>query len=320
MDAPLAFEPGTNYYYSSWGYYTLGYIVEKVTGKSYAQVMKEEIFDKIGMNSSGSYAHTQVVQNRASGYDYSLGTYKSADFRDQSNTMGTGDLYSTVEDLFKYHTAISKNTLLNKKLTDEMFKPGIAPAKYGFGWFNKNFNYQGDSIAANFHLGMTEGFISFIVRTPYNDRLIVFLCNSSPTDFFGIAGSLMRALDDKPVNVKQPAHKAMEKLIGTSGVAKAVEAFQTMNKDTAHYYVDWISLDFLGNELYNLKRYEEAKVIFENNVAHFPNKDLALLSMAKTYQMLGRKQDAIVWYKKLMLLFPNNQEGKNRLKELEITN
>jgi CubicO group peptidase (beta-lactamase class C family) len=320
MDAPLAFEPGKNYYYSSWGYFTLGYIMERVTGKSYSQLMKEDIFDKIGMDSSGSYEHTQVVKHRATGYDYSLGEYKSADFRDQSNTMGTGDLYSTVEDLFKFHTAIEKNTLLNKKLTDEMLKSGIAPANYGFGWFNKNFKYQKDSIPANFHLGMTEGFISFIVRAPSKDRLIVFLCNSSPTDFFGIAGSLMRALDNKPVIVKQPVHKAMERLIATKGVVKAVEAFQTLKKDTAHYYVDWISMDFLGNELFNLKRYEEARIFFENNAAEFPDKDLPLLSLAKTYQALGRKQDAIIWYKKMIALGTVNQEAKNRLKELEATN
>ncbi|MEO6542085.1 MAG: serine hydrolase domain-containing protein, partial [Ferruginibacter sp.] len=90
MDSALVFEPGTGYYYSSWGYFTLGYIMEKVTGRSYSQLMKEDIFDKLGMTGSGSYYHTQVVPKRASGYDYSLGGYTSADFRDQSNTMGTG--------------------------------------------------------------------------------------------------------------------------------------------------------------------------------------------------------------------------------------
>src|SRR5205085_12185307 len=129
--------------------FTLGYIMEKVTGKTYAQLMKEDIFDKIGMNGSGSYYHTQVVPKRATGYDYSLGGYTSADFRDQSNTMGTGDLYSTVEDLFKFHTALSDNTLLNKQLTAEMFTPGMRPAQYGFGWFNKYFKYtEKDSVAS----------------------------------------------------------------------------------------------------------------------------------------------------------------------------
>lgn len=319
MDSALVFEPGSSYYYSSWGYFTLGYIMEKVTGKSYSQLMKEDIFDKLGMTGSGSYYHTQVVPKRASGYDYSLGGYTSADFRDQSNTMGTGDLYSTVEDLFKLHIAISNNSLLNKKLTDEMFTPGIRPWRYGFGWFNQNFRYDPptDSVFANYHLGMTEGFLSFMLRIPSTNSLVVFLCNSSPTHFFGIASNLMKVLYDKPVVLKQPVHKALETLLAVKNGEKAVEAYKIMKADTAHYYIDWLAMDQLGNQLYTLKRYEDARIIFENNASEFPQRDLALFSLAKTYEVLGRKTDAMLWYKKVLDLTPGYEEAKNRLKELE---
>lgn len=318
MDSALAFEPGTRYYYSSWGYFTLGYIMEKVTGKSYAQLMREDIFDKIGMTNSGSYFHTQIVNKRATGYDYVLGGYSSSDFRDQSNTMGTGDLYSTVEDLFKLHIALSNNTLLNKELTAEMFTPGMRPAQYGYGWFNKQFKYTlTDSVSSNFHLGMTEGFLSFLVRIPSTNSMVVILCNSSPTDFFGITGNLVKVLYNKPVVIKQPVHKAMEKIIASAGVVKAVEEYKLMKKDTAHFYIDWISMDFLGNQLFTLKRYEDARILFESNAAEFAEKDLVLISLAKTYEKLGRKNEAIIWYKKTLAINPGYEEAKNRLKELE---
>ena len=318
MDSALAFEPGTRYYYSSWGYYTLGYIMEKVTGKSYAQLMKEDIFDKAGMTNSGSYFHTQIVNKRSTGYDYVLGGYLSSDFRDQSNTMGTGDLYSTVEDLFKLHTAITNNTLLNKELTAEMFTPGMRPAQYGYGWFNKQFKYTlTDSVSSNFHLGMTEGFLSFFLRIPSTNSMVVILCNSSPTDFFGITGNLVKVLYNKPVIIKQPVHKAMEKIIASAGVSKAVEEYKRMKKDSANFYIDWISMDFLGNQLFTLKRYEDARILFENNAVEFPSKDLVLISLAKTYEKLGRKKDAIIWYKKTLAINPGYEEAKNRLKELE---
>ncbi|HEV7781070.1 MAG TPA: serine hydrolase [Chitinophagaceae bacterium] len=317
MDSALLFEPGKNFFYSSWGYFTLGYIMEKVTGKSYSQLMKEDIFDKIGMSSSGSYSHTQIVPKRATGYDYDFGGYTSSDFRDQSNTMGTGDLYSTVEDLFKLHTAITNNTLLNRSLTEEMLKPGMPPAQYGFGWFNKQFKFGTDSVASNFHLGMTDGFLSFMVRIPSTNSMIVILCNSSPTDFFGICGSLAKVLYNKPVVVKEPVHKSMEKLISSKGITKALEEYQRMKKDTAHYYTDWISMNFLGDKLFDLKRYDEAELIYESNAADFPTKDLALFSMGKINQALGKKDEAIKWYKKALELFPQYQEARNRLKELE---
>jgi CubicO group peptidase (beta-lactamase class C family) len=205
MDSALAFTPGSKYNYSSWGYFTLGHILEKVTGKSYAQLMKEDIYEKLGMNNSGSYYHTQVVSKRATGYDYSPGGYTSSDFRDQSNTMGTGDIYATVEDLFKFHLGITNYSLINKELTDAMLTPGIKPADYGFGWFNKSFKYTStDSVRVNFHLGMTEGFISFLLRIPSTNSLVVILCNSSPTDFFGITRNLVSTLYNKPVKVKKP--------------------------------------------------------------------------------------------------------------------
>ncbi len=318
MDSTLVFEPGSSYYYSSWGYFTLGLIMEKVSGKTYAQLMKEDIFDPLGMNGSGSYHHTQIVNKRATGYDYSLGGFTSADFRDQSNTMGTGDLYSTTGDLFKLHMAISENKLISKKLTDEMFTPGIRPWQYGFGWFNQQFKYTPkDSVFANYHLGMTEGFLSFLIRIPSSNSLIVFLCNSSPTHFFGIATNLMKVLYDKPVVLKQPVHKVMEQLVVSKGVGKAVEEYKIMKKDTAHYYIDWYAMDQVGSQLFNLKRYEEARVIFEHNASEFPERDWVMLSLANTYAILGRKDDAIKYYQKTVLLNPKNEEAKNRLKELE---
>lgn len=319
MDSALAFEPGTGYAYSSWGYFTLGYIMEKVTGKSYSQLIKEDIFDKLQMNNSGSYYHTQIVPGRASGYDYSFGGFTSADFRDQSNTMGTGDIYSTAEDLFKFHLAITNNTLISKNLTDEMLTPGMRPAQYGYGWFNKNFKYTlTDSVASNFHLGMTEGFISFMLRIPATNSFAVILCNSSPTDFFGIIGNLVKVLYNIPVDIKQPVHKKMEIYISQVGASKAIDEYKKMKADSAHFYIDWISMNFIAEQLLNLKRYDDARIIAENNAAEFANKDLVMVTMGNIYLKINRKVDAITCYKKALTIYPGLEEARNRLKELEL--
>lgn len=318
MDSALAFEPGARYAYSSWGYFTLGYIMERVTGKSYAQLMKDDIFTPLQMNSSGSYFHKQIVPKRATGYDYSFGGFTSSDFRDQSNTMGTGDLYSTVEDMFKFHLAITNNSLLNKKLTNEMLAEGMRPARYGYGWFNQNFKYTPtDSVAANFHLGMTEGFISFAIRIPSTNSFAIILCNSSPTDFFGITKNLVKVMYNMPVTLKVPIHKKTETNIAGMGAAKAVEAYKKMKADTAKYYVDWISMNFIAEQLLNLKRLDDARIIAENNVAEFPDKDLVMLTMGNIYLALNRKEDAIKYYKLTLQLYPGYEEARTRLRELE---
>ncbi|MBK6634885.1 MAG: class A beta-lactamase-related serine hydrolase [Chitinophagaceae bacterium] len=317
-DSALAFKPGSRYMYSSWGYYTLGYIIEKVSGKSYEQAMKDEIFNKINMQNSGSYLHTQIVPKRASGYDYGFGNYIGADFRDQSNTMGTGDIYTTVEDLFTFHMAIANNSLLNKELTKEMFTPGIRPARYGYGWFNQNFRYTStDSVSANYHLGSTEGFIAFFIRIPETNSMAVILCNSAPTDFFGIIKNLLKVLYNKPVELKEPIHKKMETIIAASNAENAVIAYKKMKTDTAHFYADWLQLYYLGEKLLSLKRYNDAKIIAENNVLEFPERDFINLSMANIYLALNRKEDAVKFYRKTLQLNPESEEAKNRLKELQ---
>lgn len=317
MDSALAFAPGTRYAYSSWGYFTLACIVERVTKKPWAQALEDDIFKKLKMTHSGSYYHTQIVPGRATGYDYSFGGYASSDFRDQSNTVGTGDIYSTVEDLFRFHLALANNTLLNKELTAEMFTPGAPPAQYGYGWFNKAFKYTAtDSVASNFHLGMTDGFLSFIRRIPSTNSMVVILCNSSPTDFFGITNNLCKVLYNQPVTIKQPVHKRMEALIARTGVENALAEYRRMKADTARYYIDWISLNFMAEQLLALKRYEEARRIAENNAKEFPDKDLVLVTMGNVYFALNRKSDAIAFYKEALRLTPTYEEAKNRLKEL----
>lgn len=318
MHSALLFTPGSQFFYSSWGYFTLGYIMERVTGKSYSQLMKEDIFDKIGMSSSGSYFHTQIVTKRASGYDFTLGAFTSGDFRDQSNTMGTGDLYSTVEDLFKLHLAITNNTLLNKELTKEMLKPGMRPIEYGYGWFNKNFKYTStDSVATNFHLGMTDGFITFMLRIPSTNSLVVILCNASPTDFFGITRDLMKVLYNKPIRLKELLQKVTERVLAAKGALSAVQDSKLLKNDTAKYYVDWISMNFLVEQLITLKRYGDARIIGELNAKEFPGRDLVFFTLGKAYEALNLKNEAITAYERTLELFPNYEEAKNRLKALK---
>ena len=174
-----------------------------------------------------------------------------------------------------------------------------------------------DSVASNFHLGMTEGFLSFMVRIPSINSMVIILSNSSPTDFFGIVGNLTKVLFSKPVQLKQPVHKVIEKMITEKGAFKAVEEYKKMKADTTHYYIDWISMNFIADQLRTLKRYEEARIISENNVIEFENKDLIMVTMGNIYLALNRKSDAKTYYKKAILIYPENEEAKNRLKEIE---
>ena len=67
-DQPVRFAPGTRYEYSNLGYFLLGYIIEHITGKTYAQYVEENIFLPLGMKNSSYAGNSIVIKNRAAGY------------------------------------------------------------------------------------------------------------------------------------------------------------------------------------------------------------------------------------------------------------
>ena len=72
----LAFEPGTKQNYCNTGYYLLGLIIEEITGKPYEEVLKEKIFDVIGMKNTGIENPKEIISNYAQGYDFDYDGYQ----------------------------------------------------------------------------------------------------------------------------------------------------------------------------------------------------------------------------------------------------
>src|SRR5882724_7849807 len=92
----LEFEPGTKFNYSNSGYFLLGAIVEKVTGKPYEQVLKENILDPLGMKNSGYDHYNTILSRRATGYTKTQRGYETAPYLDMSIPYAAGSIYSTV--------------------------------------------------------------------------------------------------------------------------------------------------------------------------------------------------------------------------------
>jgi CubicO group peptidase (beta-lactamase class C family) len=96
----LEFEPGSKFAYNNSGYFLLGAIIEKVTGKPYEAVLKEQILDPLGMKDTGYDRHGTVLPKRAAGYSKTLLGYENAPYLDMSLPYAAGSLYSTIEDLY----------------------------------------------------------------------------------------------------------------------------------------------------------------------------------------------------------------------------
>jgi CubicO group peptidase (beta-lactamase class C family) len=112
-DQPLAFEPGTKNAYSNGGYIVLGAIIEKITGQTYYDYVRDHIFKPAGMMNTDSYLTDENVPNRAEGYrrnDKGV-RVNNIDTRPWRGSSAGGG-YSTAEDLLKFASALRENKLL----------------------------------------------------------------------------------------------------------------------------------------------------------------------------------------------------------------
>lgn len=125
----LAFEPGTKRAYSNGGYIVLGAIIEKVTGQSYYDYVREHIFKPAGMTNTDSFFSDAKTANLAEGYrnDDKGGRVNNVDTRPARGSSAGGG-YSTAEDLLKYSTALLGNKLLSAAATKQIVGGGIGIA------------------------------------------------------------------------------------------------------------------------------------------------------------------------------------------------
>lgn len=168
----LVFEPGTKFQYSNSGYIILAFIIEKVSKMTYAQFLKENIFDPLQMHSTTVYESNTVILNKAIGYN------RNKEVDDYSIlTTGDGGIYATADDLYKLDKALRANQLLSKESTKLLYQTPILQdgtnSKYGLGWFIE----KSDGATITQHVGGLAGFRSLFWRDLKNGSTIIALTN-----------------------------------------------------------------------------------------------------------------------------------------------
>ncbi len=138
------FAPGSRWQYSNYGFLLLGVIVEKVSGQSYYDYVRDQIFKPAGMTATASEPEEQVVADRSIGYTRFTGDglKPNTDTLPYRGTSAGGG-YSTVEDLLKFATALQTHKLLNAQYTEMLTTGNVDTpmgAKYAYGFMDTNIN------------------------------------------------------------------------------------------------------------------------------------------------------------------------------------
>jgi CubicO group peptidase (beta-lactamase class C family) len=132
---PLQFEPGARWEYSNYGFLLLGVLIERVSGQSYYDYVRQNIFRPAGMTSTDSLPEEEKVAQRATGYMKAEGAWapntKTLPWRGTS----AGGGYSTVGDLLRFAQALASHRILSAQWIEEATREkGKSGKGYGYGY------------------------------------------------------------------------------------------------------------------------------------------------------------------------------------------
>jgi D-alanyl-D-alanine carboxypeptidase len=182
----LQHEPGDRHEYSNYGFVLLGALIEAVSGESYYDYVRANVFRPAGMTSTGSLPENVDVPNRAVGYTRS---FPGAAWDPNTDTLpwrGTaaGGGYSTVGDLVRFARALESGRLISRATLVEATRP--RELQYGYG-----FVAQGEGTLRSYgHGGGAPGMNGELRIFPELGYVVVSLSNLDPpaaselVDFF----------------------------------------------------------------------------------------------------------------------------------------
>lgn len=197
-EKPLEFEPGSKMSYSNTGYMLLGYIIEKITGKKYEDVVRSEIFQPLQMTSSGFDFRNLTATDKAIGYNIvSNGKGEKAKIVDSSVSFAAGAIYSTVRDLEKWNNAVLSGKIITKASLENAFTP--RHNKYGLGWMADTV----DGKRTISHGGGIHGFVSYNFSIPEENTTVILLSNVSTSRPGKVSQDIMAILQDKPYSLPE---------------------------------------------------------------------------------------------------------------------
>ncbi len=195
---PFDFEPGARYAYNNSGFYLLGVIVEKVTARTYEQLLDERLFRPLGLADTRYCSTTPIVPRRAQGYSRTRTGFANAEFISMTQPFSAGALCSTVLDLATWTRALWAGRVvtpasLQAMTTRTRLNDGTTTG-YGFG-------LGVDSLEGHYrvsHGGGINGFTSFLARYPDDGLTVAVLDNSESGSAERLAERMARVALDVP--------------------------------------------------------------------------------------------------------------------------
>ncbi|WP_350292727.1 serine hydrolase domain-containing protein [uncultured Croceitalea sp.] len=191
--------PNEKFNYSSLGYILLGAILEKVTNKTFSELIESEIAKPLALKNTGFSDNNFIEQNLVKNYKVKKSRYREFSNRNQSNTYTAGGIHSNAKDLFSIVNALKNEKLLNKELTEKIFTPILNG--YSYGWFRNDPEVLRYIPKARFyaHGGRVNNYSSYIMLND-DGTTIIMLSNTTPLNPWKLISNTYRAYKKENLN------------------------------------------------------------------------------------------------------------------------
>ncbi|HST62851.1 MAG TPA: serine hydrolase domain-containing protein [Longimicrobium sp.] len=175
LDADLLAEPGSTFQYNNRDYYLLARVLERVTGRTFAELLQERVLRPAGMAATGVHPYPSLVPGEAVGYapPDSTGLHRAPEL-DMRNYLGAAGMYSTAADLHRFDRALADGRLLSPALRDTMYAPGPGAAAFGSWVYARPFGGGRKQTLVD-RRGALGGFGAWFLRLPDDDGVVILL-------------------------------------------------------------------------------------------------------------------------------------------------
>lgn len=312
-------KPGVKWRYNNNGYFLLGVIVERVTGRSLADNLQQRIFRPAAMVASGLFSDTVVLSNFASGYVRTPeGELEHPQAIDPSVSFAAAGIYATVEDLYRFDRALYGTELLRQDTRETMLQRHSAA--YGFGWGVEDWTLpNGSTLPVVSHTGSIPGYQSYYLRSEPNQDCVIVVSNFWQGALVVQMGKdLMEVLNGKPMTLpKRSLDDLLTPIAYRRGTNAMVAAYKALGRDADAYDLNESDLNALGYKFLRAGRKDAAIQVFNWTVERFPRSANAYDSLGEAYRAAGRLSDAVKNYSAALALNPASRSARQALDEMK---
>ena len=307
----IEFTPGSKVQYSNSGYVILAAVVEKVYAKTLEEVLKERIFNRIGMDNSGFKVVNIKVEGKAKGYLSNQIGPKQDNSDMNLIGAGAGGIYSTTGDMNKFaQSLINDNRLLTDESKVKLFNSPLFPVQYQ-SW--DDFKSKGRFAIAGGAPGMSAVFGINMEK----NYVVVILSNYDEGTAEDVSQRFAAVLNGREVKpFSPPPAQVIYDIIKNKGADNFTSNYKEELSAAGIDLDNDMILLFTGREFLRENDAENAIALYSVYTKEFPEIVVAWNDMGDAYLLKSDKEKARICYEQALKIRPENKRAKESLQKL----